>query len=605
MSKKIICLLLSLVFLLGALAGCGKKTDEEAIDNVVDQASESTVTLAMYLMSEEKVSDEQKASIEAAVNRITKAKFKAQLKLYFYTEDEYYEKLEAALARKDEAVANGEYTTKVPATTGDETTEEETIINEYGLTELKYPTIPDYQVDIFYFSGYDRYLSYNDKSWLSRVDEELSSASKALKTTIAPAYLEQLKAFSSGTYAIPTNKPIGEYTYLLLNKEVLSLTQYSVDDGFTSLTDTKCQDILSLIAKTPEYREKFVPLHSFTGELDIANMQYWGVDENGILSNHFSVLGGYADPSKVYLQQDAYAGAEHIFASRTNFVSPLKILAEYEVKGYYGNTDEADKDFAIGYVKGGAELAELYGDKYELVPVQMPVLNTVDLFQDMFGVANYTSDLSRSMEIVTYLNTNADFRNLILYGIEGVNYEMVETDLKDVNGDSYQLVRRLNNSYMMDVNKTGNTLIATPLEGENPLIREYGKIQNRDSKISLSMGFTLDYADYLVDPDALAAMRTLSGEIFAELKELPAKIAEEWENNIDGTVTLEAFISTKVDEYCRAATEKIVSSDAFKTLSSMSEPAESEETPVKCAFKFLYYKWLEDKKIYKPEEEMA
>ena len=98
--KKLISLFLGLVLVLGVcLTSCSKKDDSEAISDVTNKASESAITLAMYLMSEEEVSAEQAAKIEAAVNKITKVKFKTQMKLYFYTEEEYYEKLEAALKR--------------------------------------------------------------------------------------------------------------------------------------------------------------------------------------------------------------------------------------------------------------------------------------------------------------------------------------------------------------------------------------------------------------------------------------------------------------------------------------------------------------------------
>lgn len=575
--KKLISLFLGLVLVLGVcLTSCSKKDDSEAISDVTNKASESAITLAMYLMSEEEVSAEQAAKIEAAVNKITKVKFKTQMKLYFYTEEEYYEKLEAALKRKDEAVANGEVVTTAPA--GDETTEAETVVNEYGLTELKYPEITDYQVDIFYFAGADRYNSYVDAGWLSRLDEELSSSSKALTSYITPGYLTYLKAYlSNSTYAIPNNRPIGEYTYLLLNKEVLNLTQYSKDDGFVSLTDEKCQDILQIVKEN--YSDKYLPLYSSTGKLDIPNFQYWGVDADGNLSNNFSVLGGYADPSLPYKKLDSYAPMDNTLANRTYFLNPLRVLKEYQEKGYYGTEADAGKEFAIGYVKGGADLVKTYGDKYEMVVVEKPTLRTPDLFEGMFGVAGYTADVSRSMQILTYLNTNEDFRNLILYGIEGENYEYIESDVEDVNGDAYRLVRRLNDSYMMDLYKTGNALIATPLEGEDPEIREYGKTQNRDARIDLAMNFGLEYSGYRVDAVALQDLRALSEEIYTSI--MNCSVAE-------------------LDDTIAAANTKILGSAAYRTLMTSEAPKESEESPATCSFRYLYYMWMEKMGIYKP-----
>ena len=166
MNKRIICLLLSAIMLLSvALTGCSKKTDDEAMENVTETASESTMTLTMYLMSESEVSEEQASKLEEAVNKITKSKFKTKLILKYFTEDQYTKALEEAFQKtkeeKDakkaaeralkEAIKRGEATS---ATTATGTTAEETIVNELGVTELKYPTVSENQVDIFYLGGH-------------------------------------------------------------------------------------------------------------------------------------------------------------------------------------------------------------------------------------------------------------------------------------------------------------------------------------------------------------------------------------------------------------------------------------------------------------------
>ena len=56
--KRFLCVLLVLSMLSMALVGCSKKTDEEIMDEITETASESTVTLSMYLLSENEVSKE-------------------------------------------------------------------------------------------------------------------------------------------------------------------------------------------------------------------------------------------------------------------------------------------------------------------------------------------------------------------------------------------------------------------------------------------------------------------------------------------------------------------------------------------------------------------
>lgn len=591
MNKRIICLLLSLVMLLACLAGCGKKDDEEVKDDITDEASESAVTLSMYLMTDVAISSEQAVKIENAVNRITKSKFKTQMKITFLTENEYYATLEANLQKQVENAGiydDSDYE--------DEETEAETVWNEeLGTVELKYPTITDYQVDIFYFSGKDRFDNYIENDYLSILDEEIASASKALKSYITPAYLTYMKALEDGTYAIPTNKPIGEYTYMLLNKEALNLTKFSPKQ-FSSLTDKDCQEMLEMLTNgDPEWDGRFVPVYSTTGELDITGVQFWGVDENGELSDNFSVLGGNIDKTKPYGTLGAYSDVANVLSS-TTFVEQLKVLKGYEANGYYNDAEVKNgKPFAVGYMKGTADSIAQYAEDYEIVVVDVPTLKADDLYDDMFGVSSYTANLSRSMEIVTYLNTNEDFRNLILYGIEGENYELLQSDLKDVNGEVYPLVKRLNENYMMSASKTGNTLLAYPLEHEMANRIEYYTAQNRDAKAAQNIAFKLNYENILTDMDKLQAIRALSEKIYTELMNCS------YEN-------FDALVADKIKEIDEneAVAFHI---DPLKGNTKIVFTGEGEEFEIEvdptavCSFHFIYFKWLEDNRIYQPPTE--
>ncbi|MBQ9783327.1 MAG: hypothetical protein IJW44_02290 [Clostridia bacterium] len=524
MTKRLICLVLSLILLVGALAGCANKTDSEAASNIADKASESAATLSMYLMSEAPVSAETAAKIEAAVNEITQAKFKTKLKLYFYTEDVYYTKLQEAFDARAAAKANGTLMSSKSSSTADG--EEETIVNEYGVVEIKYPEIASYQVDIFYLGGQDKYNEYRNADLLTRLDEELSSSSKELKKYIPNTLLERMKNVNNGTYALPTNQGIGEYTYLLLNKEALAEayrneadeTKYA--EKYTSLTSSDCVAFLNYV-KDPNSKmnEKYYPLYTnlTQKELLFNNLYFWGVDEAGNLSDAFSVLGDYYTNGEDFKNLNNYPEIANLFEN-SQFLHDMEQLKRYEVEGYY--TAEENKQFAVGYVQGGAELAEQYGDDYVMIPVAAPRLDEDDLFNDMFAVCKNTSSTSRSMKILTHLNTDETFRNLLLYGIKDEHYMLKDTEYKNELGEPYQVVQRLNTEYQMSVNRTGNTLIAYPTEDQLPIINEYHVNQNLDVKTKLTLGYTPTYDgkknEYKVDTEGLQAIRTLSAEIWAD-----------------------------------------------------------------------------------------
>ncbi len=578
MNKKLICLLLSVIMLLSVvLTSCGEKDDEDELDNITEEASASAVTLSMYLMSESPVSPEQELAIENAVNNITKAKFKAKLDLTFLTKDNYYTVLEENLKKQSENA-------DLYFTEEEVETESETEVDDLGIETLKYPALKPNQVDIFYFSGYDKYVSYYNDNYLNSLATEVDGDAKALKAYLTPSLLNYMKSVNGGLYAIPTNRPIGQYTYLLLNKDVLNQMYYDTENSeFTSLTCENVQDILSYVVASG-LDDTYVPLHSFTGEIDVLNYQYWGVDENGFLSNDFSILGGAIDPTWELAKEGSYSPVNSVFSDPA-YLSQLSVLMEYRRAGYYNAEAVASgKDFAVGYIKGGAELVEQYDDKYEVVPVAMPTLYTQDLYQNMFGVSAYSMDLGRSMDVITYLNTDEEFRNLIQYGIEGENYELVSSSVLDVNGDPYKQVKYLDNKYRMDVNKTGNVLLAYTTVDQNPLLREYAKEQNRDIKISYSMGLQLDYNEMIIHADYFQEMRTLSKTL---LDEYMAKTASELTNE---------YIKT-LDE------ERVRTSWGFSHHTNKDATRDEIYEKDGCSFILLYYTWLEDKGIYVPPKD--
>ena len=503
MNKRLLCLLLSVVMLLSVLlTGCGKKTDDKKLGDIAEDAAKGTTTLSLYLMSEKEVSAEQEAKMEEAVNLITKSKFKTQIDLRYYTPEKYYEALEGAMQKTTDAkeaakeaeaqlkedIKNG-LATSAPKTEAPASTAEQTIINSLGIPELAYPTVDENHVDIFYVGTLDKINSLIEKNWITTLDDDLANDSKIISDYIAEVYLKYLDKIAMGTYMIPSNNPVGEYTYMLLNKEMLEKYNYASTSGFNALTSDNVKDLLSKVATYDS--AEYLPLYSGTGELDILDFSYYGVDSNGIVTYDFSVMGGTTLPEWSYLTPDNYYRFRNVFENAT-FKEKVTVLTEYRLNGYYGTEADAEKPFAVGYVKGTPDIAEVYGEDYEIVVLDTPKMSTDELFSDGFAVSTFSKEVSRCMEIVAYINTNIEFRNLLLYGIEEYNYTIVE---KEVDGVIYKTAQRLNDEYIMDVKKTGNVVIAYPTVDELPNIREYQKEQNRDIAPKLDLGFLLEKDD--------------------------------------------------------------------------------------------------------------
>ncbi|MBE6593796.1 MAG: hypothetical protein E7642_07375 [Ruminococcaceae bacterium] len=564
MKKRLSCLLLSVLMIVLCFAGCAEKTGDEVITKIGEEASKGAVTLSMYLMSEEPVSAEQEAAMEAAVNAITEKEFKVRMDLRYFTPDQYYTRLDADLAEMTEfydgeGIGRQDY--------------EPVYTDEDGLPVTFYPPIQEFSVDIFYFGGYEKYLEYREAGYIRDITTEINGGAKALKAVVNNKLLEQAKAVNGRYDIVPVNRAIGEYTYLLLNKEVLEGAQYSAND-ITSLVDTDCQDLLSLVEEM--YSDSYVPLKSFTDELNIIDTEFFSVDENGFSTDDFSLIAGTYNSAWSYGATNSYPEMSDIMNTKNNgrysVEEQIRILKGYEFAGYYGSEEDADKPFAVGYIKGGLEVVDTYSDDYVVVPVALPTLKTEDLYEHMFAIAEDTNSSMKSAEVLTYLNTNEEFRNLILYGIENENYVWTDAVDEDGNvllnqyGETYRVVSKLTAkpelNYVMDPYKTGNVTLIYTEEGADPRANDYALKQNQDLVVEYTMGFNLYGAKFAsgtaVDLTAIKAVSVASKDIYAKI--VAAKNEEE----------LEA-VFTEI--------EGIVAGDNVKNVLDMPVAEDATETP--------------------------
>lgn len=105
----------------------------------------------------------------------------------------------------------------------------------------------------------------------------------------------------------------------------------------------------------------------------------------------------------------------------------------------------------------------------------------------MWGIAQNSERPDKAMDFLNFLYTNADVANLIMYGIEGVNYEFVEgsDDIVEVNG-----------TYLPSFYEGGNTremYIKYPA-GEDFL--EQWDAQEASASVSPIIGYMFDDTDF-------------------------------------------------------------------------------------------------------------
>ncbi len=485
------------------LTGCSGGTEkEEGDEDLSEEASDSTKTLTMYVITENKVFNTEaelkrflekecggdansqkykdavatKASydaVEAAINKLTKSNYKTQLNIYFYTELEYYDKIDYLLDYNEKYFDEG-----LLESGNVDSDEEETIITEDSGVELKYPDEAFNQLDILYVGSYDKYVEYANNGWLSELDSEMSGT---LKSYIFSTFLDAAK-YDSVTYGVPNNNIVGDYTYMLVNKEI-------VDDNFFNLSDFTSVYCDSMTQFLELAKTAYPEMVTIAGDMDscLQNYSYLSVDPDTleVYENTFSVLGFdklMADEPS--LDKNGFYAFGNMFMGGKSHTELLIKLKDYEYKGYYGEAADGEQ-FAMSVVKGNAaEIYEKYGEDYYPVVIGAPEADRGKMGGNVFAVSSFTTvPLSRSMDIIEYLNTDETIRNLFQYGVKGTNYTL-NSDGCAVYADG--------NLYKMDVNKTGNVLLAYPSADCGMTAtewRDYFRKTNSDSIRSPMYGF--------------------------------------------------------------------------------------------------------------------
>lgn len=656
MMKKIICLVLGLLMVVSVLTSCSGN-DGDIINDINDKASRLTTTLNMWVITESPViaqvsdlaiagldpekdesklsdtekaqlaalSDEQKTAlsqllhINREINKITKVKFKTKLNIKYFTEAEYYDKLEKAFLDHEKAIEDAKAAAKAEreaikrgetVAKPQEVAKDETVINEYGIPELKYPTAPDYQVDILFLSDYDRYQRYIGNKWILSLDGQLENEAVLISKYVNDIFLKGI-AYNSVRYAVPNNVSIGEYTYVCVKTKEIESVGYTLEDiKDRSIYDDVYYDLFSQLEDKYD-GSRF--LYADDG-IDLQSLHYWSfnLDEAdggcGLDHETFSIFGGIFDninsKTSALTKQGDQVAFSNLLSNSSYMKNYLARKAEYQGK-YVTNENQNGNSATVCVTKGGWELKEQYEKNgYDVLIMENPRATQETICASMFAMGAYTSEEARAMEIITCLNTDKDFRNLLQYGVENENYTLstvTMTDETEVKTDFYYAVETENNVYKMDVQKTGNVFLAYPDSAENVLKWEYGKQQNLEASTYPTLGLAFNLTDYKLDTKSICIINAVSERIRAymetSLTTVDAIIAcYEEASAARDNVQMAAFLLSKTNNnmtYKQGGEEKTFTQPELEAaLSCMANNRISESKEALQSPNALYINWL-------------
>ncbi|MBO7215638.1 MAG: hypothetical protein J6V84_01425 [Clostridia bacterium] len=457
MKNRVAALLLIVLMLLPVLASCSKEVPP----------TETEVTVyTLHMIKGDTTTEEAIKKVELALNRILFYRLGSCVEIHAYTEDEYYDVIEAKYAemeeyklKKEEEKKNNKDKDKnkdknesseevsVDVFTGDDYLDLLMDGGEYVREEPRF--------DIFLINDYDKYYELATDGKLSAINEILNSECKILKDYIHPTILSAA-VIDKKTYGIPLNTIIGEYSYMVFDKELLD--QHGVDyQTMKSLDDL--QDYLSVIA---EQNPDVVPL---SNTADPTSVDYI-----------FSSL------SPAYVK-DKYV---HSSFESSELASYYSVIQMFNSMGYLREADEDDR-IAVQFISGNEEtIAKLEaetGREYEYTVYSNPVATNDNCINGIFAFSSFctANELKAAMELVAAIYTNPELANIFAYGVEGEHYLL---------NDDGQVERR-NEDYIIDPEYSGNRFLTYTLAGDDADKWEKAKLQNLNAEIAVDIGFTL------------------------------------------------------------------------------------------------------------------
>lgn len=539
MKKSLLALFLCLVMCFGMVAAsCGDSSG----DDTTTEGDVPRYTITLHTVTNDSTTEQQAKVVEDAINNITHSKFNTNIVLKLYKESEYdaaisgmidaiHKKQEEAEAREEsiaqaekEARARGE--TFVPET---ESTPEEELVP--GSSDSIYPAAKEGQLDIFLVRSLDQYADLIANGDIMPLDAQISGSSKLLSSYVYPTLMRAAKANKDNTnqvYGIFNNTVLGDYEYLLLNKELVDKYEFDPEEIYDVST------IKEFLLEVKENEEGVIP---FLGEFTLP-VEFFGGKEPNILgvfmgdyvtrylstnSSSLSMVPRVKEYGDMELRNLLTTSAFVEWAANYNEL--------YQAGCIVGETEEnAESDFAARIIKGDVTLSPTYastygnyktdeygfkyityedGKDYYVSIYKRPVADNDAVFgagyvisstvQENLGASKEETAVARCMEIITALNTDTELSNILQYGVKDVHYTV---------DDKTGMLHKIDDSYSMDIRYTGNIYLKYRCDdmsdywlfmSENSW--ENAKNTNKESVYSPLLGFINPAGEEALDED--------------------------------------------------------------------------------------------------------
>ena len=403
--KKTISLILCLVFMTLALAGCGKDGVGDDLDDSMKGYERVLLNLNFYIIGDE---TNDNLTVNARLSSYTNKNYNTNIQIFYLNENEYSEKVIKALDDAKTAIESG--ATDEASLNAIKNKPDIYLINSpemmksledkghlADLTDFFYPE--NYVEKIFPKDADPKEVAEEKKK--EKFHMELIKKTESLLNKISGSLVQAslmqrefdvileggtvIKETRDVNLCVPNNRVIGDYVYLLIHRDTAEEVYVGADTDLKEYTSYEAKNTLQLIEKIKTEK---------------------GITEEEVKEKYVQrVLGKYEDK------------------------------AMYEANGFACNIISYPQ--VAGIDAAGVEVPD----------------NVDNVFNSAFAI-NALSDVDRAMEIVFALNTDATLHNFLQYGVENTNY--TNYSIGDSHYVNYAQIKDVKNKYFMNPMYTGN-----------------------------------------------------------------------------------------------------------------------------------------------------
>lgn len=496
MKKRLLSLVLCLAVLLPTLVlftSCGSEEED-----TTGQIPPMTIVIAM--MTDEKTNEKGIEATEKVLNQIAESNLNTHIELKLYTEEEYYAKLEETLLARYRAKENGDKSTSI----GD--VKDVTFDEEKNREVTAYPKPYKDQIDIFYVDSKVKLEQYRywpaegytfadfeakplDTPTYQLVsileDSMLNDSAPLLKKYLSTGLLDAGKVYQQGVgelCAIPSNSIYEEAEYMLIDKKYFDESAYNIEEvsGILSLENF----MIDFVEQHPDVQ----PIYNM-GSMGFVSL----TGKNSVISQY--VPDG-SKPENVGLEPKTLLGAasfKSMLVSMNKYLPKSQVTADPTTGSVIPEDRLNNGSFAVGFVTADPYEIEAYKENYYVIESSKARINEQQACGNMFAISEFTSDANRCLEVINMIQTNKEFHNTLVYGVENVTYTVNQTT------GLIDRVKQGNTIYLMDIHRTGNLFITEPNSEMSDLELQYAandwalaKETARHAMFSPYIGFRLE-----------------------------------------------------------------------------------------------------------------